>query len=113
MEIASEYYRRYGLLSSWLWSLIPDQGLARFGSYFRCHVHPCLFWCSACYAGMPSFAIVKDLDVLEERCSYLRQGMKACLVDHVGFERTKEAFHRRIVQAFALAAHRNCDGMKS
>jgi hypothetical protein len=54
---------------------------------------------------MTALAIVKHLDVLEDCGLGLGPRSEAALVNHLLLQRRKEAFHRRIIQALALAAH--------
>lgn len=55
---------------------------------------------------MPALAVVEDLNVFKD-CGL---GLSACFevlaMNQFLFQRGKEAFHWRIVQALALAAHR-------
>ena len=54
---------------------------------------------------MPAPAIVEGLDVLEDCPPRGLPGREAGAVDELGLERAEEAFHRRVVEAVALAAH--------
>ena len=54
---------------------------------------------------MAALTIVEHLNVFEDGGFGLCPRSKAALVDHLLLQRCEEAFHRRIVQALALAAH--------
>jgi hypothetical protein len=53
---------------------------------------------------MTALAIVEHLDVLEDGSLGLGPRSEAALVNHLLLQRRKEAFHRRIIHALALAA---------
>jgi len=53
--------------------------------------------------------VVKNLDVFEERGARFLAGSEAGPMNHLGLQRSEEAFHRSVVQAIAPPAHRRCD----
>ena len=77
-----------------------------------CHVHLCLCWGAVADAGVAALAVVEDLNVLEELRPGLLPGLEPRAMDHFGLEGAEEAFHRRVVQAIAFAAHRGRDVMQ-
>jgi hypothetical protein len=54
---------------------------------------------------MTALAIVEHFDVLEDGVLGLGPCSEAALVNHFLLQRCNKAFHRRIIQALALATH--------
>src|SRR5680860_689910 len=54
---------------------------------------------------MPAYAVIEDLEVLEDRLACLCAGDEVSLVDEFHFERGKEALGHGVVPAVAFTAH--------
>jgi hypothetical protein len=47
-------------------------------------------------------AVIEDFETLENAGAGLLDGLEIMAVDTFGFERTKAAFHQRVVKGFSL-----------
>jgi len=65
-------------------------------------------WTDIAQGRMQAAGIVEPLDILEEVSSGLGAGAVNPMVNPLGLEAVKEAFHWRVVQTIAFTAHRGC-----
>ena len=64
-----------------------------------------LRWREIAKRRVKSLPVVKDLDPIEDLSSSLLASSEVLVVNELGFERAKEAFHDRVVPAVAFSAH--------
>ena len=60
---------------------------------------------------MASLAIVKDFDEFENVVPGFVAGQVVAMIDQLGFQCVEKAFHRRVIPAVSLAAHRADDAV--
>ena len=54
---------------------------------------------------MPSLTVVKDLNIFKYRLLSLRSGLKALIMNLLGFQGMKNAFQNRVIPTVAFAKH--------
>ncbi len=50
-------------------------------------------------SGMPPAPVIKDFNILEQRCLGFLPGAELCPMHQLGLERAKERFHGRMLEA--------------
>ena len=65
-------------------------------------------WADVAQGRMQATGIVEAFDILEEVSASLGAGAINPMVNPLGLEAVKEAFHWRVVQTIAFTAHRGC-----
>jgi len=65
-------------------------------------------WADVAQGRMQATGIVEALDILEEVSASLGAGAINPMVNPLGLEAVKEAFHWRVVQTITFTAHRGC-----